>query len=160
MNPYAIYRGSNGAETRQLYSSLLSRGSVGAIAMHLFRAQKSSKRAKKYGPCGEYQKLAYQRKAQSLKALATVVGNYGEKFGIGYGWKIDEDQPLNKWVLYVEIPRIGQVSFHSPERYSGPDYPGKFDGCRGASEERILKFCDEVLAWEWVTTREAEAVGV
>ncbi len=43
----------------------------------------------------------------------------------------------------VDLPELGQCSFHSPERYAGPDYPGEWDG-RRASEERILAFCQKV----------------
>ena len=38
----------------------------------------------------------------------------------------------------------GQVSFHSDERYAGPDYETGWDGMK-ESEERILQFCEAVL---------------
>ena len=48
------------------------------------------------------------------------------------------------WVVYIDIPQ-GQVSFHSPDRYIGPDYMGEWDGSH-MSEERILSYCDRVLS--------------
>ena len=66
-----------------------------------------------------------------------------ERGSIEAGWGRDEAQTFNKWVLYVDLPE-GQVSFHSPERYEGPDYPGQWDG-RRLSEERIISFCQRVF---------------
>lgn len=116
--------------------------------MNLFRAQKCSRRAKKYGPYSgigdkSYRQMAYDRKAFSLKELTEALEAHGTHLGITYGWGRDEGQTYNKWVLYVDLPDSGQCSFHSPERYKGPDYPGKWDGLR-MSEERILRFCQEV----------------
>jgi hypothetical protein len=54
-----------------------------------------------------------------------------------------EGEYQNKWVLYIDLLG-GQCSFHSPERYKGPDYPGEWDGKR-LSGERIIKFCQEVF---------------
>ncbi len=36
------------------------------------------------------------------------------------------------------------MSFHSGERYKGPDYPGKWDGNR-TSDERIIAFTETLL---------------
>jgi hypothetical protein len=47
------------------------------------------------------------------------------------------------WVLYIDLPN-GQASFHSKDRFKGPDYLGQFDGAEGASEARICAFCDSV----------------
>jgi len=41
------------------------------------------------------------------------------------------------WVVYFELPQ-GQVSFHSPTRGSGPDYPGEWDGTH-TSQDRITE---------------------
>lgn len=149
MHAYTVYRGSSGAMTNRYYGALVKRGPVGVVAKFLFRAQKCSKRAKKYGPYAgvggsTYRDLAYTNKAESLKKLTEVLGAHGATLGIQYGWGEDEFQPDNKWVLYVDLPEIGQVSFHSPERYDGPDYEGEWDGIRGASEHRIMRFCDSV----------------
>jgi hypothetical protein len=149
MNAYRIYQGSDGAQTRRLYAELERLGPEGLIAMNLFRAQKCSRRAKKYGPRAgvagkSYRELAYERKGWSLRQLSAALAQHGARLGITFGWGRDEAQPFNRWVLYVDLPE-GQVSFHSPERYEGPDYAGDWDG-RRLSEERIIRFCQALLA--------------
>ncbi len=148
MNAYNIYQASNGALTRRFYAELERRGPAGVVAMNLFRAQKCSRRAKKYGPYAgvagkSYRDLAYERKGWSIQQLTVVLSEHGAQLGIIFGWGRDETQPFNKWVLYVDLPE-GQVSFHSPERYEGPDYSGEWDGKR-LSEDRIIKFCQRVF---------------
>ena len=156
MHAYTVYRGSNGALTNRYYGALRKRGEVGLVALNLFRAQKCSRRAKKYGPYAgvgdrTYRDLAYDRKAYSLQELCRVLGEHGPTLGIEYGWGEDDFEDRNRWVLYVDLPEFGQVSFHSPERYDGPNYPREWDGIRGASETRILKFCDSVYFAQAVT---------
>jgi hypothetical protein len=90
-----------------------------------------------------YRGLAYGRKGETLKLLSEVLARRGASLGVAFGWGRDEGCD-NPWVLYVELPTFGQVSFHSRERYDGPDYPCGWDG-RCASEERIVNFCQEVL---------------
>lgn len=148
MNAYRVYQGSDGALTTRFYRELARLGPVGAIAMNLFRAQKCSRRAKKYGPYAgiagsSYRDLAYARKGWSLGQLAEALDEHGARLGIGFGWGLDDAQRENKHVLYVDLPE-GQVSFHSGERYAGPDYPGEWDG-RRASEDRIIRFCQRVF---------------
>jgi hypothetical protein len=148
IDPDRVYRGSDGAATRRLYAALEKRGPIGIVALNLFRAQKCSKRAKKYGPYsgkGEmsYRDLSYERKGFSLKQLTEVLQTHGATLGITFGWGRDDNQPFNKWVLYIDLT-VGQVSFHSPERFDGPDYSGGWDGLR-MSEERIIEFCQGVL---------------
>jgi hypothetical protein len=148
MNAFLVYNGSDGALTRRFYSALEKRGPVGIIAMNLFRAQKCSRRAKKYGPSSgvggkSYRELAYERKGWSLKQLTIALMEHSEALGIGFGWGLDNAQPFNKWVLYIDLPGFGQCSFHSPERYEGPDYPGEWDGLR-MSEHRIIRYCQNV----------------
>jgi len=66
---------------------------------------------------------------------------------IVYGWKRDEATQFGEdasWVLYIDLPKFGQVSFHSPERFEGPDYAGDWDGER-LSQQRILFYCDAVF---------------
>ena len=137
-----VYEGSDGALTRRFLLDLEKRGPAGCVAALLFRAQKSSRRAKMYGMTS-YRGLAYDRKGESLKELTAALAEHGAALGITFGWGRDE-RSFNPWVLYVELSELGQVSFHSPERYDGPDYPGEWDG-RRASEERIINFCQEVL---------------
>ena len=137
-----VYEGSDGALTRRFLSELLKRGPAGLVAALLFRAQKSSRRAKCYGRTS-YRSLAYDRKGESLKELTAALAEHGASLGIRFGWGRDEGS-FNPWVLYVELPGIGQVSFHSPDRFDGPDYPVEWDGAR-ASEERIIIFCQKVF---------------
>lgn len=61
-----------------------------------------------------------------------------------WGWKQDPKEDRAKHVLYIDLPQ-GQVSFHATKRYRGPDYDGEWDG-EHKSEERIIAFCDSVLA--------------
>jgi hypothetical protein len=74
-----------------------------------------------------------------------------------WGWRVDPDQSFACYVLYIDLPN-GQVSFHSPARYAGPDYDGDWDGDR-TSEMRILDFADEVASVHVVGHRPA-AVGL
>jgi hypothetical protein len=143
-----VYEGSDGALTRKFLSELRGRGDAGRIAALLFAAQKSSHRAKRYGAT-PYRDMAYDRKGKCLSDLCVALSEYGPGLGFRFGWGRDESS-CNPWVLYVELPGgvIGeklQVSFHSPERYSGPDYQDEWDGKR-MSEDRIIKFCQTVFA--------------
>jgi hypothetical protein len=143
----AVYDGSDAALTRAFLKELAGRGPEGEIAALLFRAQKASRRAKLYGRTS-YRELSYGRKGESLKSLTEALVERGAALQITFGWGRDGGS-FNPWVLYVELPagdggEALQVSFHSPERYAGPDYPTGWDG-RRASEERILEFCERVL---------------
>ncbi len=158
MKALDVFAGSDGVVTREYYSRLQLRGPMGDIAMNLFRAQKCSTRAKKYRGGirgkGSYSSLAYGRKAWSLEQLCQILRHHGENFKVIYGWKLDTSTNHRAtWVLYVDLPQ-GQVSFHSTERYSGPDYSGDWDGKR-MSETRILTFCD----WVWENFAFAGAAG-
>lgn len=143
-----VYDGSDAALTRAFVSDLKKRGPAGLIAALLFKCQKSSRRAKMYGHTS-YRGLAYGRKGESLKELCGALAEHGAALGISFGWGRDESS-YNSHVLYIELPNDGggealQVSFHSPERFSGPDYEGEWDGKR-LSEERIINFCQGVIA--------------
>ena len=142
-----VYETSDGALTRKFLLELEQRGPAGVVAALLFKAQKASRRAKRYGGAGRgrlsFRELSYERKGESLKELTAALTEHGAALGITFGWGRDEGQ-CNPWVLYVDLPGLGQVSFHSPERYDGPDYPGEWDGAR-ASEERIINFCQKVI---------------
>jgi hypothetical protein len=120
------------------------------IIPNLFRAQKCSARAKLYRGgvrgLGSYRGMTYERKAWSMQILVDVLAKYGAVLGIDHGWKSDPSVPFGtdaSWVLYIDLPQ-GQVSFHSPTRFAGPDYPREFDGAH-RSAERILQFCDSVF---------------
>ena len=145
----AVYHGSNGGATRSYLTRLEKRGRLGRIAAQLFRAQKSSARAKVYrggilrsnGYRKSYQDLAYERKGECLKQLCIALDV--DACGMQWGWDFDLDQPYAKNVLYVDLPQ-GQVSFHSEARYVGPTYEGEWDQ-KHASENRIIEFCDAVM---------------
>ena len=150
MNALEVYAGSDATQTRQLYARLMTHGAVGVVAVNLFRAQKSSSRAKQYRGgirgLGSYRELAYQRKSWSMKQLCSALTLHAEELGIKWGWKKDNGvlfMGKTSWVLYVDLP-WGQVSFHSIERFSGPDYAGEWDKCR-ASAERIVAYCQDLL---------------
>lgn len=138
-----IYRGSDAVATRRLIAALSRAGH--AIACSLFKAQKASERAKRYG-YGKYTRYSYARKGEALKQLCEDLER-DSGHGLTWGWGLDTATNHAPWVLYVELP-TGQVSFHSPDRFDGPDYAGRWDGIRGVSAERIIAFVQRVLDGE------------
>lgn len=150
MNAAAIYAGSDGAATKAYYAELEKCGVMGRIAMNLFRAQKCSARAKVYRR-GSFKGMAYERKEWSMGQLVGILEAHrvnGDEPAIPYGWKVDASVLFDgepSWVLYIDLPELGQVSFHAPRRGLGPDYAGWWDG-QHASEPRILALCDRVMA--------------
>ena len=154
MRAIEVYQGSDGEVTKKYYAALSERGPIGVIAMNLFRAQKSSSRAKAYRGGipgqGSYRRMAYERKAWSMSLLCDVLAKEGAALNIAWGWGPDGRTLFSQkvsWVLYVDLPQ-GQVSFHSPDRGEGPKYWSDWDGER-KSEERILVFCDAVMDGTW-----------
>lgn len=146
-DPGYVYRASDGALTTAFYRELSKRGPIGEIAINLFRAQKTSFRAKKYrggNAHGSYRAQSYDTKQWAMRNLCQILTEHSTAHGIAWGWKRDHTQTMNPWVLYVDLPEIGQVSFHSPERHGGPDYPADWDQQR-VSAERIIRWCDIVL---------------
>lgn len=123
-------------------------GPVGLLALNLFRASKCSGRAKRYRGGvrgqGSYRQMAYDRKNWSLQQLCEILTVHAETLALSWGWQQDPEQDYHKWVLYVDLPGQGQVSFHSAERYKGPDYAGQWDGNR-TSDERIIGFTETLL---------------
>lgn len=145
MTVHEIYEGSDGEATKALYMRLQSLGAEGVIAMNLFRANKCSNRAKEYSR--RFKGEAYGRKQWSLENLCKALNDSALRVPASvfkWGWKEDPNQPVHKWVLYVEIP-TGQVSFHSEHRGIGPDYPGEWDGQLGAGAGRICNWCAQLL---------------
>lgn len=141
------YAGSDAALTRRTLRELEDKGQFGRIAAALFRAQKSSSRAKRYrgGPdrgSASYSDLAYDRKGETLRSLCKTLAE--DDAGIRWGWGLDDNTEFAPHVLYVDIP-TGQVSFHSLDRFDGPDYPGSWDGVKDVSAARILLWCDRML---------------
>lgn len=145
--PTEAFMGSDAALTRKILRELQAVGQIGRIAAELFRAQKASARAKRYRgrPADgdrSYRAIAYERKGESHSALCEALAR--DSAGLSWGWGRDAKMMETPHVLYVDCPG-GQVSFHSAERYVGPEYPGKWDGAAGTSERRVLELCDGLL---------------
>jgi hypothetical protein len=156
MDALEVYKGSDGELTKRYYALLALSGTIGSIAMNLFRAQKCSARAKVYRGGvrgrGSYKAMSYDKKGWSIEQLCKVLVMHPE-VGLRFGWKEDpklkalqgpENPNPPVWVLYVDLPE-GQVSFHSPTRYAGPDYPADWDQVKDASIMRILTFCNRIV---------------
>lgn len=144
----AAYFGSSGAASRSVCSRLSKLGPLGVIAAELYRTQKASSRAKAYGVAAvsedgpTYRSLAYGRKSDAIKRLSATLCE--QQHGLTWGWGVDPRQPLAAHVLYIDLPQ-GQVSFHTRERYDGPDYPGDWDK-QHESERRVVVFCESLIA--------------
>jgi len=142
----AIFNGSNGEATKTMYVELDAMGPIGIIAVNLFRACKTSSRAKNYRG-RRFKGAAYDTKQWSMDNLVKVLSEHGDALGIRWGWGLDEKQEFHKWVLYVDTPRMrGQVSFHTAARGEGPDYPGAWDGAKDVAAQRICRFVADVFA--------------
>ena len=139
-----IYQGSDGERTKALYVRLGLLGSVGTVAVNLFRAQKASERAKVYRG-GGYRGIAYDKKQWSIDQLCAALQTEAAPLGLVWGWGLDEKQPVHRHVLYVELP-TGQVSFHSGVRGPGPDYALGWDGMPGQAPDRITRWIGRLLA--------------
>jgi hypothetical protein len=144
-----VFNQSNGEVTRAFYAELEKRGPIGIVAKNLFRAQKTSTRAKLYRG-RRFKSAAYDVKSYSMSELCVTLHCHGAELGITWGWKEDPSVPFGEepsHVLYVDLPGEGrgQVSFHSPTRGFGPPYTGDWDGLH-LSATRILAFADAVMA--------------
>jgi hypothetical protein len=138
----AVYNGSNGDATRALYAKLEKVGPLGVVALNIFRALKTSSRAKVYRG-RQYRDAAYDTKQWSLDNLVRVLIAQ-ENLGIRFGWGFDAKTVGFEHVLYVDTP-LGQISFHSERRGDGPDYPGAWDGAAKTGPERICRWCELLL---------------
>lgn len=143
-----IFHGSDGNATTALYKKLAEFGPAGDIAAHIFRAVKTSLRAKVYrgGVAGEgsYKSMAYGRKEWSIEQMCKGLVDHGAALGMVWGWAIDEEQPVHRHLLYVELP-TGQISFHTIARDAGPDFPGRWDGVRGAGPVRVCQWVVDLI---------------
>lgn len=135
-----VFDGSDGKLTVAYYRRLSALGPIGVVAMNLFRAQKTSSRAKQYRG-RQYRNASYETKNYSLECLCAALLNMPDML---WGWKMDPNTPGYPWVLYCETS-AGQVSFHSADRLKGPDFPLDWDGDK-LSTQRILSFCDRVAS--------------
>lgn len=148
MNVQAIYDGSDGEATKALFARLATFAAIGEVAINLFRASKSSGRAKVYRGGvrgqGSYRGMAYERKQWSMDNLCRVLTTHASDVSVTWGWKEDPAAAYHRWVLYVDLP-TGQVSFHTSARGAGPDYGGEWDGVLGVSADRIVRWCEAIL---------------
>ena len=144
-----VFNQQDGDVTKRYYAEMNAKGILGQLAVALFRAQKRSIAAKKYRK-GKFTRAAYDVKNWSLSEICRIMKLSDNAFL--WGWKEDPNTPGYPWVLYLDSPQ-GQISFHSPDRLEGPDYPKEWDGMR-MSKQRVLKFCDEVAS---MTKGELEA---
>ena len=157
-----VFEGSDGALTVAYYRRLQGLGPAGKVAMNLFRAQKTSSRAKHYRG-RQYRHASYDVKNYSLQQLCAELVNYNgtaiflaEPSPLAWGWKRDPHTPGFEWVLYVVLP-TGQVSFHSAVRGTGPEFSGDWDQS-GASRDRILAWCDQLLQERSNVHKQVESV--
>jgi len=134
-----VFDGSDGRLTVAYYRRLSTLGINGVIAMNLFRASKTSARAKQYRG-RRFRGASYEVKNYSLFNLCESLKNSS----LTWGWKRDPNTPGYEWVLYVELPN-GQVSYHSSIRGSGPEYQFDWDGQRETTS-RVLAYCDHLLS--------------
>ena len=145
----AVYNGSNGDLTLDLYRRLNALGPIGNIAVNVFRAQKASERAKVYrgGTGGQsYRSMAYEKKRWSMTTLCEALTKHSA-LGIRWGWAVDPNQEVHRHILYVDLP-TGQVSWHTDQRAAGPDYPGEWDRAVGSAPNRICAWVAQFLEGE------------
>jgi hypothetical protein len=142
---YNVYNGSNAEATRALYARLELLGPIGVVAANLFRAHKTSARAKVYRGGergrGSFKGMAYEKKNWALGNITTALSS--AKL-LTYGWAEDSAQEFHRWVLYVDLP-TGQVSFHAAARGTGPDYAGQWDGSTDEGAGRICRWISQLL---------------
>jgi hypothetical protein len=133
-----VFEGSDGEATRALYGRLEGHGPIGQVAMNLFRACKTSQRAKAYRG-RRYRGAAYDTKQYSLDLLCAHLVDHAAAIGVSsWAWGLDPEQPVHRDVLYIDLP-TGQVSFHTGQRGRGPDYPGAWDGVRDGKAHRVRR---------------------
>lgn len=139
-----VFHQNDGDVTKAYYARLNALGPAGELAVALFRAQKRSTAAKGYRR-GRHKRAAYDVKSWSLAEVGRILTAHAEALGVTWGWKADPNVLFGEsasFVLYVDLPNIGQCSFHSPTRGAGPDYAGEWDG-QHRSLENILAFCNQ-----------------
>ena len=137
-----VFDGSDAGATRSLYADLEAIGPAGKLSANLLRAQKASSRAKMYHG-GSYRAMAYNRKQWAIGQVISTLKDHPELCN-SWGWKMDPSCFV-PWVFYMEIPP-GQVSFHCYQRGEGPDFSGEWDGVKGVSPSRIVKYSALVLS--------------
>lgn len=138
------YRGSDGDRTIALFKRLEQGGPAGVVAINLFRALKASERAKtKYR--GKWVRIAYEKKNWAISNLAEVLGQHAAGLQITWGWGHDPKAIGYEWVLYVDLPGAGQISFHTAQRLPGPDHPTGWDRAIRQGPERLARWAGGLL---------------
>lgn len=144
----AIYAGSKADETKALYGRLNAMGASGAVAINLFRACKTSERAKLYRGGkpggGSFRSAAYETKGWAIANLCASLPATGLSWGWGIDEKLQKQSDPHHFVLYVDLPS-GQVSFHNGYRGAGPDYGKSWDGIEKQGPTRICRWVAELL---------------
>lgn len=135
---WRIYNGSDGSRTRKLYSTLKKFGVYGELAALCLAAQKTSDRAKEYR--GDYKGMSYDKKGEKLRAICDLLESLGDT--LNWGWGTDHTAYCEH-VLYIDLP-TGQVSWHSPGKYSDKIYNDEWDGTP-YSRQRVVEFARNVL---------------
>ena len=143
MNVEAIFNDNNAEATTGLYATLQAIGPAGIVATNLLRASKNSGRAKVYRR-RKATRAAYETKNWAIGQLCAALAKDATSLEIVYGWQRDETTEGYSWVLYVDLP-TGQVSYHAPSRGDGPDYAAKWDGQRGESHGRVIRWAQAIL---------------
>lgn len=149
-NVIRAYEGSDGGITSSLFAELETLGPIGAVAVNLFRACKSSERAKEYRGRG-FKGAAYYRKQWAMDNLCQILTAEAPALGMCWGWNEDDKQPFHRHVLYVDLP-TGQVSFHTAERGAGPNYSDAWDGKTGQAADRICRWIVRLFRGDMATS--------
>ncbi len=146
-----VFNQQNGEVTKAYYAELATLGSHGELAVALFRAQKRSSRAKEYRR-SRFRAASYDVKEWSLSEVSRILTAHAKELSVeSWGWKEDPEVLFGErasWVLYIELPYFGQVSFHNPTRLAGQAYQAEWDGVKGASEDRIISYCNSLYTKE------------
>jgi hypothetical protein len=133
--------------TRWILRQLTACGPLGQVAAELVRIQKAGTQAGVYrgtaASGNSFRELALRRKREHLLKLVGLLGSM--RPAPSWGWANDPLQPQARWVLCLDLP-TGQVSFHSSERFEGPDYTRRRESDVSPREHRILAFCDALLS--------------
>lgn len=148
----AVFEGRDGAATKALYDRLLTRGPRGVVAVNLMRILKNSGFAKGY-KFRRSTAAAYETKSWAIGQVCEAMVRHPEVIR-SWGWGRDENAVNFENVLYVDLPGVGQVSFHNGSRHQGPDYPGRWDGRRGMGPDRVCLWIEAILTNKAITTEE------
>lgn len=153
----SIYLGSDAERTRMLYRTLEVHPPRGIVAVNLLRTCKASERAKKYrGRSGRgqptYRAQAYDKKDWSIGELCGAMRDTPDVIQ-SWGWGLDPKAIGFEHVLYIDLPFVGQVSFHAEHRRDGPTYDGAWDGVRHQAPIRICRWTEAVLAGTEATSK-------